>query len=179
MLLDLKTGSNLLQWPVKEVESLRASSQEFTNINISTGSVVPLDVRSATQVVLNFPFILHVLISYPGNNTRVIYYCLHTQLDIEAEFVIDAASLAETLEADVGYNCSTSGGATHRGALGPFGLLVLADPKLSEQTAVYFYIAKKPDGGLQTHFCHDEMKYIYYAFLFLFHSCVVSYLFGS
>ncbi|KAH7668353.1 Beta-fructofuranosidase protein [Dioscorea alata] len=128
VLLDLKTGSNLLQWPVKEVESLRASSQEFSNINMSSGSVVPLDVRSATQ------------------------------LDIEAEFVIDAASLAETLEADVGYNCSTSGGATHRGALGPFGLLVLADPKLSEQTAVYFYIAKRPDGGLQTHFCHDEMK---------------------
>ena len=73
--------------------------------------------------------------------------------------MIDAASLAETLEADVGYNCSTSGGATRRGALGPFGLLVLADPKLSEQTAVYFYIAKRPDGGLQTHFCHDEMKY--------------------
>ncbi|KAJ0968599.1 hypothetical protein J5N97_025516 [Dioscorea zingiberensis] len=129
VLLDVKTGSNLLQWPVEEVKSLRAGSQEFTNISVSSGSVVPLDVLNSAA-----------------------------QLDIEAEFEIDAASLAETLEADVGYNCSTSGGANRRGALGPFGLLVLADPKLSEQTAVYFYIAKKTDGGLQTHFCHDEMQ---------------------
>nr|ACN29287.1 unknown [Zea mays] len=62
-------------------------------------------------------------------------------------------------EADVGYNCSTSGGAAGRGALGPFGLLVLADRRLRrEQTAVYFYVAKGLDGSLATHFCQDESR---------------------
>lgn len=64
-------------------------------------------------------------------------------------------------EADIGYNCSTSGGAAGRGALGPFGLLVLADKKLTEQTAVYFYVSRKADGGLKTHFCQDEVRYVY------------------
>jgi hypothetical protein len=81
------------------------------------------------------------------------------QLDIIAEFEIDPSALASTVEADVGYNCSTSGGAAGRGVLGPFGLLVLADKGLSEQTAVYFYVARRADGGLGTFFCQDELRH--------------------
>lgn len=84
--------------------------------------------------------------------------CLARQLDIEAEFEVDKETLDGAAEADVGYNCSTSAGAAGRGALGPFGLLVLADENLSEQTAVYFYIAKKADGGLRTFICQDELR---------------------
>lgn len=50
VLFDQKTGSNLLQWPVDDVETLRSGSQEFSNISIPAGSVVPLDVGTATQV---------------------------------------------------------------------------------------------------------------------------------
>lgn len=50
VVLDTKTGSNLLQWPVEEVESLRLSSKEFDGIEVKTGTVVPLDVGTATQV---------------------------------------------------------------------------------------------------------------------------------
>ncbi|KAG1354491.1 beta-fructofuranosidase 1 [Cocos nucifera] len=128
VLYDDETKSNLIQWPVDEVESLRSSKQEFSNIKLSTGSVVPLDVTQATQV------------------------------DIEAEFEIDLSALEQSVEADVGYNCSTSGGAAGRGALGPFGLLVLADQDLKEQTAVYFYLRRGTDGGLSTFFCQDEMR---------------------
>lgn len=42
--------------------------------------------------------------------------------------------------------------------LGPFGLLVIADQNLSEQTATYFYIGKGTDGSLQTFFCQDELR---------------------
>ena len=48
--LDKKTGSNLLQWPVAEVESLRLRSEEFQNLKVTPGSVVPLEIGTAAQV---------------------------------------------------------------------------------------------------------------------------------
>ena len=86
------------------------------------------------------------------------------QVDITAEFKMAKETLEETIEADVSYNCSTSGGASGRGMLGPFGLLVLADQGLSEQTAVYFYVGRGADGNLQTFFCQDESRYAYILF---------------
>nr|3UGF_A Chain A, Sucrose:(Sucrose/fructan) 6-fructosyltransferase [Pachysandra terminalis]3UGF_B Chain B, Sucrose:(Sucrose/fructan) 6-fructosyltransferase [Pachysandra terminalis]3UGG_A Chain A, Sucrose:(Sucrose/fructan) 6-fructosyltransferase [Pachysandra terminalis]3UGG_B Chain B, Sucrose:(Sucrose/fructan) 6-fructosyltransferase [Pachysandra terminalis]3UGH_A Chain A, Sucrose:(Sucrose/fructan) 6-fructosyltransferase [Pachysandra terminalis]3UGH_B Chain B, Sucrose:(Sucrose/fructan) 6-fructosyltran len=128
VLLDQKTGTNVLLWPVEEVESLRLSSKEFSKVKAGAGSVVPLDVGTATQ------------------------------LDIIAEFEIDKEALEGTIEADMGYNCTTSGGAAERGVLGPFGLLVSATENLSEQTPVYFYIAKGTDGNFKTFFCLDESR---------------------
>lgn len=48
--MDKKTGTNLLQWPVEEVESLRLTSSEFKDVQVKPGSVVSLDVGTATQV---------------------------------------------------------------------------------------------------------------------------------
>jgi len=79
-------------------------------------------------------------------------------LDIVAEFEVDEKAIEATAEADVTYNCSTSGGAANRGVLGPFGLLVLANQELSEQTATYFYVSRGIDGNLRTHFCQDELR---------------------
>ncbi|KAJ6805877.1 invertase 2 [Iris pallida] len=129
VLFDMKTGSNLLTWPVEEVDSLRKGCKDFSGITIGTGSTFQLQITRATQ------------------------------LDIEAEFEINSESLEAAVEADVGYNCSTSGGAANRGRLGPFGLLVLANEDLSEQTATYFYISRGADGSLRTHFCQDESRH--------------------
>ncbi|KAK1261923.1 Beta-fructofuranosidase 1 [Acorus gramineus] len=107
---------------------LENGCQGFQSCKGQSGSVVPLDVGTATQ------------------------------LDIEAEFVIEAAALEGSVEADVGYNCSTSAGAAGRSALGPFGLLILANEDLSEQTAVYFYIGRAIDGSLKTYLCQDELR---------------------
>uniref|UniRef100_J3L8T3 beta-fructofuranosidase n=1 Tax=Oryza brachyantha TaxID=4533 RepID=J3L8T3_ORYBR len=127
--LDTKTGSNLLQWPVEEVETLRTNSTDLGGITVDYASVFPLNLHRATQ------------------------------LDILAEFELHPDDVDAALEADVGYNCSPSGGAAGRGALGPFGLLVLADKRQrGEQTAVYFYVARGLDGGLRTHFCQDESR---------------------
>lgn len=131
VLLDTKTGSNLLQWPVVEVENLRMRGKRFDGLDLQPGSVVPLDVGRATQ------------------------------LDIEAVFQVQAgASAAGSVAAgaEASYNCSASAGAAGRGLLGPFGLLVLADEGLSEQTAVYFYLLKGADGKLTTHFCQDAFR---------------------
>ena len=125
--LDEKTRANLIQWPVEEIETLRINSTDLSGVTIDHGSVFPLPLRRATQ------------------------------LDIEAAFRLDHVAVAALNEADVTYNCSTSGGSANRGALGPFGLLVLADGK-EEQTAVYFYVSRGLDGALQTHFCQDESR---------------------
>ncbi|KAK9292341.1 hypothetical protein L1049_020307 [Liquidambar formosana] len=47
---DNKTRTNLLQWPVEEVESLRMNSTEFSGVDLEPGSVVPLSIGMATQV---------------------------------------------------------------------------------------------------------------------------------
>ncbi|KAG8476600.1 hypothetical protein CXB51_033434 [Gossypium anomalum] len=128
ILFDKKTGTHLLQWPVEEIESLRLKSYEFNQVKVQAGSVVPLDVGPATQ------------------------------LDIIAEFEIDKEALEKTTGSNVTFSCSSSGGTVERGALGPFGLLVLTDDSLSEQTPVYFYIAKGSDGKLKTFFCNDQSR---------------------
>ncbi|XP_042505877.1 beta-fructofuranosidase, soluble isoenzyme I-like [Macadamia integrifolia] len=128
VVFDKKTRSNILQWPVEEVESLRIRSQEFSKVKVDAGSIVPLDIGEATQ------------------------------LDIRAEFEIEKEALEGAIEADVAYNCGSSGGAAGRGVLGPFGLLVLADKSLSEKTPVYFYLAKGNDGNVKTFFCSDESR---------------------
>lgn len=86
--------------------------------------------------------------------------CSWGQLDIVAEFEVDNETLEAMVEADVIYNCSTSAGAAGRGALGPFGILVLADDTLSELTPIYFYIAKDTDGSYKTFFCTDLSRFI-------------------
>ncbi|KAI4327096.1 hypothetical protein L6164_019596 [Bauhinia variegata] len=128
VVLDKKTGSNLLQWPVEEVESLRLRRDQFKNLKAKPGSVVPLDIGTATQ------------------------------LDIIAEFEIEKEALEKVSESNEEYTCSSSGGAAQRGALGPFGFLVLADDGLSEYTPVYFYVTKGSDGHLKTSFCSDQTR---------------------
>lgn len=129
VVLDTKTGSNLIQWPVEETETLRSKKHnEFKDIVLQPGSLIPLDIGTSTQ------------------------------LDISASFEVDNEMLGATLEADVLFNCTTSEGSAMRSVLGPFGLVVLADATLSEQTPVYFYIAKNIDGTSRTYFCADESR---------------------
>ncbi|KAF5207625.1 Acid beta-fructofuranosidase [Thalictrum thalictroides] len=128
VVFDHKTKTNVLQWPVEEVESLRSNKKEFNKVKLGAGSIIPLDVGHASQ------------------------------LDITADFEIQKDALEGIMETDAGYNCSTSNGASGRSALGPFGLLVLADNSRTEQTAVYFYIAKDTDGNLKTFFCTDQSR---------------------
>ena len=45
-----KTGTHLIHWRVEEIESLRSHGQEFKEVKLEPGSIVPLDIGSATQV---------------------------------------------------------------------------------------------------------------------------------
>ncbi|KAL5810923.1 hypothetical protein ACOSQ4_027491 [Xanthoceras sorbifolium] len=50
VLFDNKTGTNIVQWPVQEIEGLRQKSTHFEDVLIKPGSVVPLDIGTATQL---------------------------------------------------------------------------------------------------------------------------------
>ncbi|VAI41554.1 unnamed protein product [Triticum turgidum subsp. durum] len=50
VVLDTKTGSNLLQWPVEEVETLRTNSTNLGGVTVDHGSVFPLSLHRATQL---------------------------------------------------------------------------------------------------------------------------------
>jgi beta-fructofuranosidase len=63
VLFDNKTGTNLLLWPVEEIESLRLSSDEYEEIVIEPGSVVPLNISQATQLDIFAEFEIESLIS--------------------------------------------------------------------------------------------------------------------
>ncbi|GFP88262.1 beta-fructofuranosidase soluble isoenzyme i [Phtheirospermum japonicum] len=128
IVFDKKTGSNILQWPVEEIESLRSDSVEFNDVKLGPGSITPLKVDSASQ------------------------------LDLVASFEVDKEAVEAIDGAETGYDCPTSGGAATRGVLGPFGIVVLADETLSELTPIYFYIAKGTNGKSETHFCADGLR---------------------
>jgi len=125
--LDKKTRTNLIQWPVEELDTLRENATDLGGITVEAGSVIRLPLHQGSQ------------------------------LDIEASFRLNSSDVDALNEAEVSFNCSSSAGAAMRGALGPFGLLVLADGRY-EQTAVYFYVYRGLDGRLQTNFCHDESR---------------------
>lgn len=63
VLFDNKTGSNLLLWPVEEVETLRLSSDEFEGVVVKPGSVVPLNITLATQLDIFAEFEIESLAS--------------------------------------------------------------------------------------------------------------------
>ncbi|KAK6118980.1 hypothetical protein DH2020_047266 [Rehmannia glutinosa] len=128
IVFDKKTGSNVLLWPVEEVERLRVNRKVFHKVKAKPGSVVSLDVGSTSQ------------------------------LDIMAEFEVDQEALSRINGTNMTYSCTTSNGAAQRGALGPFGILVHTDNDLTEQTPIYFYISKDSLGNLKTFFCADHSR---------------------
>ncbi|KAL4360755.1 hypothetical protein GQ457_04G014300 [Hibiscus cannabinus] len=67
VLYDNKTGTNLLQWPVDEVESLRLNSTVFKEVVVEPGSVVPLDIGTATQLDIVAEFVIEPLVSSTRN----------------------------------------------------------------------------------------------------------------
>lgn len=169
MVFDKKTGTNILQWPVKEVESLRSRSYEINDVELKPGSLVPLKISSAAQVHKCIVYVIPKVLILYNVSLFVILIIIMTltcffvnviiQLDIIASFEVDEEAFKGTFEADGSYNCSASAGAAGRGILGPFGILVLADDPLSELTPVYFYIAKGVDGSSKTYFCADQSRF--------------------
>ncbi|KAL2525634.1 Beta-fructofuranosidase [Abeliophyllum distichum] len=129
ILLD-KTGKQLVQWPIKELEKLRARQVSLHNIEIKGGTVFEISGITASQA------------------------------DVEVLFELprfkDQIELMDTKSVDPQQLCSQKN-ASVRGVLGPFGLLVLASNDLTEQTAIFFRIFKGYDKFVVL-MCSDQSR---------------------
>ncbi|CAK9875877.1 unnamed protein product [Sphagnum jensenii] len=131
--VDSKTGVNLIQWPIEEVELLRTNEQVQTGLKLDASALVKVDGTAGSQldveIVFDYPDV-----SMAGAFTDEAKYSMNDE-----------------------FNCS-QGGSAHRGIFGPFGLLVLTDENFQEQTAEFFYIGRSGKGEWITRFCSDASR---------------------
>lgn len=109
-----KSGKQLMQWPVQEIEKLRGKTVKLPSTVLKGGSVIEVVGVTAAQA------------------------------DVEITFGISDFKKAEVLDpswTDPQLLCSRKS-ATVKGNLGPFGLYVLASKGLKEYTAVFYRIFK-------------------------------------
>ncbi|XAR49931.1 Beta-fructofuranosidase [Bertholletia excelsa] len=110
-----KSGKQLVQWPIPEIEKLRTN---------------PVSLRSKVL---------------KGGSRVEISHITAAQADVEVSFEVLGLEEAEVLDpswTDPQVLCGQKG-ASVKGGLGPFGLQVLASKDLEEYTAVFFRIFKK------------------------------------
>ncbi|XP_031106024.1 beta-fructofuranosidase, insoluble isoenzyme CWINV1-like [Ipomoea triloba] len=126
-----KTGKQLVQWPVQELEKLRSNKVEMPSTMLKKGSVSEVSGISAAQA------------------------------DVEVTFKIMEFGKAEKMEErwreDPQVLCSQKG-ASVRGGIGPFGLKVLASQNRQEYTAVFFRVFKGNNNNPVVLMCSDQTR---------------------
>ncbi|KAL4194752.1 hypothetical protein AMTRI_Chr05g70040 [Amborella trichopoda] len=130
-----KSGKQLVQWPVVEIESLRGKKVDIVDKVLASGSVVEVPNVTAAQVDVEVTFELPSL----------------DQADR-----LDSASLTypQLLCSKLGHSNTKQEG----GGIGPFGLLVLASKDYEERTAVFFRIFKKAENQHVVLMCSDQSR---------------------
>ncbi|XP_004486839.1 beta-fructofuranosidase, cell wall isozyme-like [Cicer arietinum] len=123
-----KSGKQLVQWPVKEIENLRMNPVNWPTKVIKGGELIPIT----------------------GVNP--------VQADVEISFEVNDVGKAEILDhmIDPQILCSQKGAAV-KGRVGPFGLLVVASKGLQEYTAVFFRIFRYQHKNLVL-MCSDQSR---------------------
>ncbi|KAK3220509.1 hypothetical protein Dsin_014479 [Dipteronia sinensis] len=125
-----KSGKQLVQWPVVELESLRVNSVQLPSKFVEAGSVLEVSGLTAAQADIEISF---------------------EMTDFEKADVLDSNSTNPQLL------CSQKG-ASVKSAFGPFGLLVLASKDLQEYTAVFFRIFKGQEHKYVVLMCSDQSR---------------------
>lgn len=124
-----KSGKQLVQWPVEEIEKLRTDQVKLPITTLKAGSL--LEVSGVTAA----------------------------QADVEISFTTSMIERAEVFESswtNPQEICSQRGSSANSG-VGPFGLLVLASRDIQEFTAVFFIIFKKNDKFVVL-MCSDQKR---------------------
>uniref|UniRef100_A0A7N0VE17 Uncharacterized protein n=1 Tax=Kalanchoe fedtschenkoi TaxID=63787 RepID=A0A7N0VE17_KALFE len=125
-----KTGKQLVQWPIDEIEKLRSEAVSFHGEELHGGSLLEVSGITASQA------------------------------DVEVSFKIPNLEDVEALDPswiNPQVICS-SRDASVQGRYGPFGLLVFASESLTEQTAVFFRIFRKNLDSLVVVMCSDQSR---------------------
>ncbi|XP_021765134.1 beta-fructofuranosidase, insoluble isoenzyme 1-like isoform X1 [Chenopodium quinoa] len=107
-------GKQLVQWPVEEVERLRANKVELNNRQLKPGN--RFEIKGITPV----------------------------QADVEVIFKIPNLEKADTFDSNWvdPQDLCIQIGSNVRGGVGPFGLLTLASDNLEEYTPIFFRVFK-------------------------------------
>ncbi|KAK7271975.1 hypothetical protein RJT34_28287 [Clitoria ternatea] len=123
-----KSGKQLVQWPVVEIESLRVDPVNWPTRVVKGGELLPVTGVTAAQA------------------------------DVEISFKVEKFEEAEILEqwVDPQILCGRKGAAA-KGGLGPFGLLAFASQGLQEYTAVFFRIFRYQHKNLVL-MCSDQSR---------------------
>ncbi|RDX76680.1 Beta-fructofuranosidase, cell wall isozyme [Mucuna pruriens] len=123
-----KSGKQLVQWPVVEIESLRVNPVHWPTKVIKGGELLQVTGVTAAQA------------------------------DVEISFEVNDFGKAEVLDnwVDPQILCGRKGAAV-KGGLGPFGLLVFASRGLQEHTAVFFRIFRYQNKKLVL-MCSDQSR---------------------
>ncbi|KAF3794248.1 Beta-fructofuranosidase insoluble isoenzyme 1 [Nymphaea thermarum] len=124
------SGRQLVQWPVEELEALRGERYDIKNKQIKSGSTVEIPLADSLQADVEVAFDLHSL---------------------------DEAEVLDPNLVDPQLICSEKG-ASVKGGVGPFGLLVLASKDLQERTAVFFRVFKGQDSKHVVVMCSDQSR---------------------
>ncbi|KAL8195781.1 hypothetical protein R6Q57_025534 [Mikania cordata] len=122
-----RSGKQLIQWPVDEIESLRENEVKLENKKLTSGSVLEIQGVTASQADVTISFKLE---------------------DLKEAEVLDTSS------ADPQALC-TEKGASSTTAFGPFGVLAMASKDLKEQTAIYFMVFQSTKGLYSVLMCSD------------------------
>ncbi|KAA0064503.1 beta-fructofuranosidase, insoluble isoenzyme CWINV1-like isoform X2 [Cucumis melo var. makuwa] len=126
-----ESGRQLVQWPIKELEKLRTKQVSFNDVDLKSGSVFEVPGITAAQA------------------------------DIEISFRLSGLKEAEEMNSswnDPQLLCKENNKALWKGAIGPFGLLVLASKDLTEQTAVYFRVFRNQYDKYVVLMCSDQSR---------------------
>ncbi|CAA0838410.1 Beta-fructofuranosidase- insoluble isoenzyme CWINV1 [Striga hermonthica] len=132
VLLD-KSGKQLIQWPVQELEKLRGENVSLANKEIKAEEILHLPGITASQA---------------SADVEVSFRIPHLKgIELIDDPLVDPQLLCVRMNASV------------NGVFGPFGLLVLASKDLTEQTAVFFRIFKlRSNGKYVVLMCSDQSR---------------------
>ncbi|TYI22430.1 hypothetical protein ES332_A06G103000v1 [Gossypium tomentosum] len=124
-----KTGKQLIQWPLEEIEKQHTIKVSFENKELKGGSVLEVSGITASQA------------------------------DVEVSFSLSSLKEAELMHpswVDPKLLCSQKT-ASVRSNVGPFGILVLASKDLTEQTAIFFRVFRSEDNYVVL-MCSDQSR---------------------
>ncbi|KAF5745520.1 Glycosyl hydrolases family 32 protein isoform 1 [Tripterygium wilfordii] len=126
-----RSGKQLVQWPIKEIEKLRQGPVNLNNQVLKGGGSV-VEVSGVTAV----------------------------QVDVEVSFELSHIEKAEKMDpswTNPQLLCSQKG-ASAKGSFGPFGLLVLASKGMQEYTAVFFRVFQDQNNKYVVLMCSDQSR---------------------
>ncbi|PIA28191.1 hypothetical protein AQUCO_07200084v1 [Aquilegia coerulea] len=112
-----QSGKQLIQWPIKELESIRGNAVHMTNVPLAEGARI--EIKGITSA----------------------------QADVEVTFSLPSLEYAEPFDptwVDAEQACGSKDPNTLAG-IGPFGLLTLASQNVEEYTPVFFHVFKFED----------------------------------